>query len=89
MEGRLVQLDFSAAFEIVSHYGMLHKLRSTAGVGEQFLFIVLEFLDYRRQRRGRLDGEVSPSVNVISEVSLILLPLLFILYTSLQALPHY
>ena len=42
MEGRLVQLSFSPAFDRVSHCGMLYKLRSI-GVGGQFLFIVSEF----------------------------------------------
>ena len=32
MKGRLVQLDFSAAFDRVSHRGLLYKLRSI-GVG--------------------------------------------------------
>ena len=35
MEKRLVQLDFSAAFDRVSLNGLLLKLRSI-GVGEQF-----------------------------------------------------
>ena len=39
MKGRLVQLDFSAAFDRVSHRGLLYKLRSI-GVGGQFLSIV-------------------------------------------------
>ena len=51
--GRLVQLHFSAAFDVVSHCGLL-----------QFLFIVSEFLSDRRQRV-RLDGKVSESVNVV------------------------
>ena len=54
MEGRLVQLDFSAAFDRVSHRGMLHKLRSIC-VGEQFLFVVSS----DRRQRVRLEGKVS------------------------------
>ena len=42
MEGRFVQLDFSAAFNTVSHCGMLYKRRSI-GVGERFFCIVYEF----------------------------------------------
>ena len=38
IEGRYVQLDFSAAFDRVSHRGLLYKLRSI-GIGGQFLFI--------------------------------------------------
>ena len=39
MKGRLVQLDFSAALDGISHCGLLYKLRSI-GVGGQLLFIV-------------------------------------------------
>ena len=66
MEGRLVQLDFSAAFDRVSHRGLLRKL-SSIGVGGQFLSIVSEFLSNRRQHV-RLDGKVSASVIVVSGV---------------------
>ena len=38
LEGRLIQLDFSAAFDRVSHRGLLNKMRSI-GVGGQFLLI--------------------------------------------------
>ena len=47
MEGRLVQLDFSAAFDRFSHWCPLYKLRSI-GIGGQFLHIVSEFLCDRR-----------------------------------------
>ena len=49
MEERLVQLDFSAVFDRVSHRGLLDKLRSI-GVVEPFLSIVSEFLSDRIQR---------------------------------------
>ena len=49
-EGRLVQLDFSAAFDRVSHCGPLYKL-SSIGVGGQYLSIVSEVLYDRRQVR--------------------------------------
>ena len=82
MEGRLIQLDFSAAFDRVSHRGLLHKLRSI-GVEGQFLSIVSEFSSYRRQRV-RLNGKVRASVDVVSGLAQgsILGPWLFILYTS-------
>ena len=82
MEGRFVQVDFSAAFDRVNHCGMLYKLISI-GVGGQFLFIVSEFLSDRRQRVS-LDGKVSASVNGISGLpqGSVLGTLLFILYTS-------
>ena len=50
IEGRLVQLDFSAAYDRVGHFGLLNKLRSI-GVGGQ-LSIVSEFLS---DTGGRLD----------------------------------
>ena len=49
MEGRFVILDFAAAFDRVSHRGLLYKVRFI-GVGGQFLFIVSEFLNDRLQR---------------------------------------
>ena len=66
MEERLVQLNFSTAFDRVSHRGLLYKLR-TIGVQAQFLSVVSELLSDRRQRV-RLDGTVSASVNVVSGV---------------------
>ena len=64
MDGRLDQLNFSAAFDRVSHCSLLYKLRFIGG-GGQFLFIVSQFLSDRRQRV-RLDGKVSVSVDVAS-----------------------
>ena len=72
--GRLVQLDFSAAFDRVSHGGVLY----------QFLFIVSEFLG-DRQHRMRLDGKVCASVDVVSGLprgSSVSEPLSFTFYTS-------
>ena len=51
MESNIVQLDFSAAFDRVSHTGLLFKLKSI-GVGGSVLFICSEFLSDRRQSRG-------------------------------------
>ena len=65
IEERLVQLNFSAEFYLISHRGMLYKPKSVC-VGGQFLFIVSQFLRDRRQHV-RLDGKVSVSVHVISE----------------------
>ena len=67
MEERLVQLEFSLAFNSGDHCSLLYKLRYI-GVGEQFLFIISEFLSDRRQRVG-LDGEVSVSVDVVGSAT--------------------
>ena len=49
MECYIVQLNFSAAFDTVSHSGLLLKLKSI-GVGGSVLSICWEFLSNRRQR---------------------------------------
>ena len=81
MEGRVIQLSFSAVFDRVGHRSPLHELRSI-GVGEQFLSILSEFLSDRRQHI-RLDGKVSASVDAFLRVpqSSVFGPV-FILYTS-------
>ena len=61
IEGRLVQLNFSAPFDIVSHCCLLYKLRFI-GIGGQFLSTVSEFFSDRRQRV-HLDGKVSMLVD--------------------------
>ena len=66
IEGRLVHLDLSVAFDRVSHRGLLYKLRSV-GVCEQFLSIMSELPSDRRQRV-RLSGKVSASVDMVSGV---------------------
>ena len=42
-EARIVQIDFSAAFDRVNHLGILYKLCSV-GVGGYVLSIVTQFL---------------------------------------------
>ena len=49
MESYIVQLDFNAAFERVSHSGLLFKLKSI-GVGGSVLSICTEFISHRWQR---------------------------------------
>ena len=81
-EARLVQLDFSAAFDRVSHEGLLFKLRDR-GIGGNVISIIEQFLTSRRQRV-KIDGSFSEYVNVVSGVpqGSVLGPLLFVIYTA-------
>merc|ERR1711905_100256 len=81
-EARLVQLNFSAAFDRVSHEGMLFKLRSRR-VGGPMLSIIEQFLRNRTQRV-RVDGSFSGYVDVVSGVpqGSVLGPILFVIYTA-------
>ena len=82
MESCIVQLDFSAAFDRVSHSGLLFKLKCI-GVGGSVLSVCTEFLSESRQRVV-FDGAASEWIPIISGMpqGSVLGPLLFILYTS-------
>ena len=82
MESYIVQLDFSAAFDRVSHSGLLFKLKPI-GVGGNVLSICTEFISNHRQRVV-VDGTASEWIPIISAVpqGSVLGPFLFILYTS-------
>ena len=79
-ESYIVQLDFSTAFDRVSHSGLLFKLKSI-GVGGSVLFICREFLSNRRQRVV-VDGAISEWIPTVFGVPQgnVLGSLLFILY---------
>ena len=47
-EARIVQIDFSAAFDTVDHQGILDKLCSV-GIGGSVLSILTQFLSNRSQ----------------------------------------
>ena len=81
-EARIVQIDFSAAFDRVKHQGILYKLCSV-GIDGSVLSTLTQFLSDRRQHV-TVDGCRSKLVNVVSGVpqSIVLGPLLFLLYTS-------
>ena len=78
-EARIVQIDFSAAFDSVNHYGILYKLCSV-GTGGSVLFILTQFLSDRSQHV-MVDGCWSKLVSVVSVVpqGSVLDPLLFLL----------
>ena len=82
MDSYNVQLDFSAAFDRLSHSDLLFKLKSI-GVGGSVLSICREFLSNRRQRVVVV-GATSEWIPIVSGVlqGTVLGPLLCILYTS-------
>ena len=63
-EARIVQIDFSAAFDRVNHRGILYKLYSV-GIGGFVLSILAQFLSDRSQHV-MVDGCRSKLVNVVS-----------------------
>ena len=81
-EARIVQIDFSSAFDRVNHQGILYRL-SSVGIGGSVLSVLTQFLSNRSQFV-LVDGCRSKLGNVVSGVpqGSVLGPLLFLLYTS-------
>ena len=81
-EARIMQIDFSAVFDMVNHQGILYELGSV-GIGGSVLSILTQFLSNRLQQV-MVDGCRSKLVNVVSGVpqGSALGQLLFLLYTS-------
>ena len=81
-EARIVQINFSAAFERVNHQRILYKL-SSVGIEGSVLSVLTQFLSNLSQY-GLVDGCCSKLVNIVSGVpqGCVLGPLLFILYIS-------
>ena len=65
-EARIVQIDFSAAFDRVNHQGILYKVCSV-GIGGSVLSILTQFLSGRSQH-AMVDDCRSKQVNVVSGV---------------------
>ena len=65
-EARIVQFDFSAAFDRVNHQGILFKFCSV-GVGRSVLSLLTQFLS-NRSLYVIVDGCHSKLVNVVSGV---------------------
>ena len=79
-EARIVQIDFSSAFDRVNHQGILYTL-SSVGIGGSVLSVLTQFLSNQSQYV-LLDGCRSKLVNVVSGQVSVLGPLLFLLHTS-------
>ena len=80
-QARIVQIDFSAAFDRVNHQGILYRL-SSVGIGGSVLSVLTQFLS-KRSQFVLVDGCRSKLVNVVSGVpqGCVLGPLLFLLCT--------
>ena len=81
-EARIMQIDFSAAFDRVYHLGILYEL-CFVSIGGSVLSLLTQFLSNRSQHI-MVDGCQSKLINIVSGVPQcsVLGPLLFLLHTS-------
>ena len=66
-EVRIVQIDFSAAFDRVNHQGILYNKLCSVGIGGSVLSILTQFLSNRSQQV-MVDACRSKQVNIVSGV---------------------
>ena len=64
---KIVQIDFSAAFDMVNHHGILFKLCSVGVIGGSVLSVLIQFLSNRSQYVV-VDGCRSKLASVVSGV---------------------
>ena len=79
-EARIVQIDFSAAFDRVNHLGFIYKICSV-GIGGSVLSILTQFLSNRSQHV-MVDGCRSKLVNVVA--GMLVLPVHFGAFSILE-----
>ena len=81
-EARIVQINFSAAFDMVNHQGILYRLCSV-GIVDSVFYTLTQFLS-NRSLHFMVDGCRSKLVDVVSRVpqGSVLAVLLSLLYTS-------
>ena len=75
-EAKIVQIDFSAAFDRVNHKGLLFKLKSV-GIGGSIFSAIHQFLIDRKQCMS-VDGSLSSFLEFLRAVCLALCYLSFI-----------
>ena len=79
----IADLDFSKAFDMVPHDGLLSKLKHN-GIDEKIWLWIYNFLKRNRKQSVVVDGKQSSLIDVVSGVpqGTVLGPLLFLLHIN-------